>query len=159
MQVSWKAQEEPNGCLVACAAMIMGLSYRETDAMLRRDGYRDPDGTMRQEHGLECWLAEQGVALQKLWIYGPGSRRREPWPPLPWAHFHLCNVHVTQNYHGVIMLRDGTVLDPLGPEPRRLSDYRAVNSVAAVYWIGDAPASPATGPTADEIRALRESEE
>ncbi len=152
MITRWIGQEDPNGCLVACAAMILGTDFAYMDATLRKAGVRN-DAEGLAQNRLENWLAEQGFALQQVMIFGVENRRREPWPPLPWADLHLCNVHVTQNYHGVIMLADGTVLDPLGPEPRKLRDYRAVNSVAGVYRVGRFPCCPATGPTADEIRA------
>jgi hypothetical protein len=37
------------------------------------------------------------------------------------------------------MLRDGTVLDPMCDEPKRLSDYKEVNFVAAVIPVARTP--------------------
>jgi len=56
------------------------------------------------------------------------------------------------NYHSVVMLADGSVLDPLTTQRKRLVDYKEVGSVRAIYRIS----SDAAPPAAPLVRELAE---
>lgn len=117
-------QEHPEGCMLACLAMICGKTYQEVRAYFERD---DPN-----EHGLSIYplfeyLSREGFAYQFLnqYTWGGPTKEREVWPlPLP-AKAAICAVdggRGGENSHGVVLLRDGTVLDPTHGQ-RKWSDY------------------------------------
>lgn len=123
-------QEDPLGCLAATFAMVLGITYEE--ACQKFGGHPD------RGHSYYCdvWdqqMTEHGWLVARKWqVIQPGNRKRSTWPLEPWADLHECEVK-TSMIHSVLMLRDGTVIDPLTPEPKRLSDYSAVLSMAALY--------------------------
>jgi hypothetical protein len=132
--LSWVHQEESWGCGCAAVAMITGLSYQEIKAYAERD-------FDRQGMSSGDWhviLAELGYALSiihRVRQYPWMNCARDEWPPRPWADVHLCEVVVaggSGGSHMVVMLADGSVLDPLTPERKRLTDYAEVFQVAAV---------------------------
>lgn len=80
----------------------------------------------------DAYLLKHGYAWQLAYRCGPpGNTFREVWPPAPWADVHICEVRVAAGYHSVVLLRDGTVLDPACDAPRRLANYLEVVSVSA----------------------------
>lgn len=131
MTPSLVRQKHPKGCQIAVLAMVLGVTYEEALARVIPDG-GDPEGST----WLETWLADAGWAVAKKyrWI-NPGKKERPKWPLDPWADLHYVNVQYSSASglsHAVLMLADGTVLDPGHDEPRRLSDYFAVNSMSAL---------------------------
>lgn len=138
MSVKWIKQEDSNACLLASLAMITGRTYAEVKADWPDDRDWNERGT--DIDTAEQWLMEQGYALRlRSKYYRVTQERRDIWPCEPFADVHLCCV-VTSRSHAVVMLADGTVLDPLTPEPKRLSDYQDVHRVTAVYKIGKSTA-------------------
>lgn len=125
-------QKHTHGCVVASLAMVLGIDYDAALHILSPDG--DPDWS----HGFtfadfDSALVERGYAVARKFRYLRGNAERKPWPPTPWAHIHYASVRCTENTsHAVILLGDGTVLDPLTPLTRKLTDYVAVDSVAAI---------------------------
>jgi hypothetical protein len=145
--ISWIKQEDPAGCVPACLAMITGKTYREVADYLAprvstwgadaEGKYVETVGISFAEHGMDfCkayyYLMEHGFAWQSIGEVQYNNRDKRIWPPEPWADLHLCDVR-TSGFHAVVMLRDGTVLDPLTPEPKRLSDYGAVFNVTGLF--------------------------
>lgn len=140
------------GCVLASLAMIGGETYAEVAAqypwVLERDGGCDLDTVSFD------YLWRHGFAMQVVYPTEPRGAcpsdisvsewrkryGRKPWPPAPWALAHLCQVETSQS-HAVIMLADGSVLDPLDERPRRLADYARVMNVRGVFDIA-APLSP-----------------
>ena len=133
--VRWVAQEDPYGCGIAAFAMLLGITYQEARRLL-------PD-ERPEETGMHVddVLPDFGFAtlVKHQWIHwrirNNKEERRTPWPPEPFYGVHLCRVQVTATspvFHWVIMLSDGSVLDPLTPTVRHLTDYEVVASVAAV---------------------------
>jgi len=136
MKVEWVRQEDALGCLVACIAMIAGVSYAEARSTL--PGF-SADKCADEYYAVQ-WLKGRGFDLIRTWEYFKpyGSKKppSEPWPPLPFAELHLCSVMAGGRLaHAVIMLGDGTVIDPATPEPRKLSDYSDVYQVSAIVRI------------------------
>jgi hypothetical protein len=124
-------QHDSMGCQIAVTAMLLDCSYAEAKAL-----YPLYNNGGQGYFILDTLLAEQGYAVARLWRHD-GLRKcpRDPWPPQPWADVHWCQVINQYGGHAVIMLRDGTVLDPALDEPQRLRDYVEVNHVTAVYRV------------------------
>jgi hypothetical protein len=134
-------QKHAYGCVIASLAMIAGLDYDAVAADYPWIG--ENDGADLETVGCD-FLWRHGFAWQFVYPYRPGpairgdaeeSRRvrvRHPWPPEPWAEAHLCLVETSMG-HCVVMLADGTVLDPLTDRPRRLTDYSRVHNVRGIF--------------------------
>jgi hypothetical protein len=147
-------QEDPLGCLAATFAMANGITYAQACEVL--------GGRPRAKHSYYCdvWdqqMGEHGWAVvRKCKTLQPGNREREVWPLAPWADLHECEVQ-TGMIHSVLMLADGTVIDPLTPEPKKLSDYKAVLSIAALYPIATVDAlRTANAKLEQELKDARE---
>ena len=131
----WVGQEHPDGCGIACLAMLLGLSYERADELVET-------GERKATHHvtLDKILAEQGRAVARIYQTSPVSRKpRHPWPPLPFADAHLCQVRVRDagGQHWVVMEATGAVLDPMSSGFRDLADYWEITSVAAVVLVGN----------------------
>lgn len=125
--MQWVAQEDSRGCVLASLAMLTGQTYAEVKA-----GFADWAGGISLLFDGFTYLAEHGYAVAPKYIhYHPLKKNRDPWPVEPFADVHLCEV-ITSQAHAVVLLRDGTVLDPNTPEPRRLTDYVKVNVIAGI---------------------------
>jgi hypothetical protein len=128
-------QEHKHGCAVAAMAMVTGKSYAEVFSAF------DPEHYDFERHGLSHfpiadYLAGEGYALRKFTRCDQRLNvTREPWPVEPFTDVHICEVVNSVMCHMVVMLGDGTVLDPAVEGPRRLSDYLAVHYVAGVYKV------------------------
>lgn len=126
----WVGQEHTHGCQVAVCAMLLGITYAEAATLYPRP----PDN----ERGfidlyLDNILVEHGYAIARKWRHNAAAGGdRTPWPPAPWADVHWCDVVLPAGGHAIVMLGDGTVLDPATPQPRRLTDYEKVTMVAAI---------------------------
>lgn len=135
--IRWVKQEDDKGCIIACLAMLTGKTYAEIKKSF-------PD--LHDRGGLdfrhtETFLFEHGYAYQCIYRWmPPGNTERTPWPAQPWADVHLVVVtmHRMHTSHSVVLLRDGTVLDPLTPEPKKLSDYQSIDCMRAVYALSQA---------------------
>lgn len=127
--IKYVPQREQNDCQVAVCAMILGVSYEEARAFYPPS----PHGRGYSELYIDNILVEHGFAIaRKYHTNCAAARKREPWPPEPWADLHFAHVENSNGGHAIIVLRDGTVIDPTTREPRRLADYPRVLFVAAV---------------------------
>lgn len=164
-------QEHPYGCVVASLAMLSGMTYAEV--LAEYPWIAEKDGCDIDTISYD-FLWRHGFAYQQVYSSVPEINRdprgdmterrakfgRKPWPPEPWAPAHLCQV-LTSMTHAVVMLADGTVLDPIDPTPRRLSDYSHVSNVRGIWDVSSASEitrrALASGADADEYRdALHE---
>jgi hypothetical protein len=150
-QIRWVRQEHKCGCAIASLAMVTGLSYQYVHSYLNTRVGRFVEskwviGLDAEEHGVgimfDGWsfLRDHGYAIQHRWR-APYTTAyhcppHDPWPCEPWADVHIATV-LTSQAHAVVLLRDGTVLDPMTPEPRRLSNYGKVETIAAVYRVSE----------------------
>lgn len=143
------------GCGVAALAMILCRSYADVlrDWPIINEqcdhwedgkviGKRDVTYNDFTKDGIshlcaDAYLCDQGYSVQRKYQYRSCVRKnREKWPPEPWADVHLCEVKTSQ-FHFVVMLRDGEILDPAFGRGRKLADYERIYSVAAVYKVGE----------------------
>lgn len=135
----WHGQKHARGCGVAALAIITNRDYEEVAAYWPG---QDLDTQGVYLRGMDDYLVDHGYTIaRKLRFLGRfrtadgGQIEREPWPPEPFGEIHLCEVTVSESApcnHFVVMLKDGSVLDPLDKAPKRLSDYHQVLNVAAV---------------------------
>ncbi|MRI57769.1 hypothetical protein D8770_28315 [Methylobacterium sp. DB1607] len=126
-------QNDRYGCVVACCAIVRGVPYAEVATDLGPPGRGFTHDTWME------YLARHGFAFQFHYQYDCISGKvRDPWPLSPWADLHICSVDAGHGpgSHAVVMLCDGTVLDPAADAPRRLNDYASVAYMAAVYAVG-----------------------
>jgi hypothetical protein len=129
--------------------MILGCTYAEAAAKLAIDPSMF-DNQGNGYHVMESQLVNHGYAISRKWrVFQPGNQPRLPWPCEPFADLHWCEVIAgPRGAHAVIMLRDGTVLDPMSDEPKTLADYSEVNFIAAVLPVS--PIAASQGPTDNE---------
>lgn len=127
------AQEEPQGCAVACLAMILGCTYAEARARIHVDTSKGITSTV-----YDGALVEAGFALARVYRHDPvRGVKREAWPPPPFAPIHIASTETAQGGHAVVMLVDGTVLDPWDRSRTTLRhpDYLAVHCVAGIWRV------------------------
>lgn len=128
-------QKHAWGCAIACAAMILGVEYDDVVQTL------SPSSVAELEAGKSCgfyidlFLEDRSYALCHRWE----KRSAPPWPPTPFADLHIASVLYCEGApgaHQVVVLRDGTVLDPLHDEPRpSLAVYPKVHNLTAVLLV------------------------
>lgn len=140
MNIGLIRQKDPYGCALACLAMVTGKAYEEVRAAFVGHDFGVSTRELRTGGisyvAVDGYLSDHGYAVRRLARYDPVlNLHRDPWPVEPFAPVHVCEV-ITSMGHSVVMLADGTVLDPNREEPGRLSDYAAVNYVAGVYPAG-----------------------
>lgn len=127
-------QKDSLGCAIACAAMIVGCTYEESrEAIVPNWDGKIPPG------GYEVWqfIKSRGfdVVCQREHFFAARDDKSALWPPEPFADVHLVSLktHGAGYFnHSVVMLRDGTILDPDCDEPRRMSDYLHIEQISAV---------------------------
>lgn len=134
-QMRWVRQEHASGCGPACLAMVLDVSYGEACALIEASPAhgkgRDWVSGGTNHFALDHILQQHGFWRQRTY------RAWEPegnWPPEPWAPVHLCQIEQPSgNAHFVVMLADGTVLDPMrdGP-PHGLGVYPDVLNVVGL---------------------------
>jgi hypothetical protein len=121
------------GCELACVAMVRGVSYDEVFAACSpsqraalergesRGPFRDGDWGVAHDlraHGIRFAIRwpEKPVALDPIW-------RPEPRTAVSiYATSRSAEVNEIDGLHAVVVLRDGTVLDPEFDPPPRLAD-------------------------------------
>lgn len=138
MQIRWVRQKEPNGCLCATLAMILGVTYSDARNML---GEPSAAGCYSGYKARQI-LQEHGWALCQVNRKRTDGTERDLRRVQPFALLHLVTVKVesvSPTFHSVVMLRDGRVLDPLDRAPRRLSDYHAVTGITGLHHLGVVP--------------------
>jgi hypothetical protein len=137
----WVRQEEAHGCGIACIAMLAGWDYwrarAEFVAVYGETRARTLDGGGGITYPeIDAVLAERaGLAVARHW-QGSRENRRKPWPVPPWAAAHLVQVVLPGGGHFVVLLRNGTVLDPATEAHRTLASYAEVSFIAAVAPVG-----------------------
>jgi len=112
--------------------MLTGKPYSVVRTEIKFDG-NAVSAYDEQEYlnanGYRFQTAIRWAGGEKFRWYGDGECPFTGWPPPPWADLHLCSIMVNPTSifgHRVIILKDGTVLDPLTPDPKRLTDYAGV---------------------------------
>jgi hypothetical protein len=128
-KIKWVHQEDDFGCAFACLAMITGQTYEHVKHELIECYHKGITDEVIDEY-----LADKGyfIARRKRFVQWRGNK--EGWAA-PFAPVHLVAVlcsYEAETEHVVVMLKDGTVLDPTSQQPKQLSDYVRVMYVAGV---------------------------
>lgn len=169
-RISWVRQEDPGGCGAATLAIILGCTYQQAkeqiDAQLWDSGggegpARKPpnwqEGGITQYH-LDRALYEHGYFKQTRYTSW-GYDITKPFAPVHWVIVR----QPSNNHHFVVMQGDGSVLDPLHEQPRRLTDYPEVFQVCGLIqdatavvevteeWLADVADADADCPSGHDL--------
>ncbi|MGU3476920.1 hypothetical protein [Methylobacterium sp. D48H] len=128
-------QEDRYGCAIACVAMLLDRTYADMRAAVGEPGHGFTHDSLGE------LLIRGGYALQHVFRIDQVTQRPRPvWPLAPWAPIHVCTVDAGgPGSHLVVMLADGTIMDPATTTMGRLSDYRAVISMTGLNRVDTAP--------------------
>lgn len=115
-------------------AMLLDIPYEESCATLsglgsnRHGGDWDVDAVSHID--VDRVLAERGWFHQRRYKAWAAD---SAWPPEPFAPIHYaCVTQPSNNYHLVVMLEDGTVLDPMREGEFTLADWSEVSNVCGL---------------------------
>jgi hypothetical protein len=124
--VSYVKATTHDECIIACLAMIRKTSF---DVIANE---------VKNRVGDEFWMAylsAHGYAIQDIHHdYMPENRLISPWPIKPFAPIHIVFVY-DQNIRPVIMLDNGTILDPLNIHNESRHKYHRVYRVVGVWQV------------------------
>lgn len=128
-------QPEKSGCGVAAVAIVVQRSYWEVRQ------YMD----LPHDFVNNGMYDDQLIELLDLFGWAVQNRRerigrlngtlRTPWPPEPFAQYHICTVKnlADNGYHYVVLLDDGRVMDPTWGVVEGLYRYPQVLGVIGVF--------------------------
>ncbi len=145
-------QKDRFGCAVACLATVLGRTYDDVRAEIGDPGRGLTDGAWSE------FLAAQGYAVQHLFrVHQLTQAKRDVWPAAPWPPVHLCLVDAGgPGGHLVVMLNDGTVLDPArSGDPVTLAAYASVMAMTGLFYVCRSPAPATSGPVEPQVEAGR----
>lgn len=134
LSVKLVRQEHRFGCVVACIAMTLGYTYRQAMAIAERTDEELELNACMSFTDFDTAIGLYGYSVARRWKHN-GLERRDwaHWPPTPWADLQQCDVEAGGGCaHSVLVRMDGTVIDPSTDEPRKLTDYAGVISMAAI---------------------------
>jgi hypothetical protein len=115
--------------------MVTGKTYEEIRFAFPRVDFAKEGIAFYQA---EAYLAEHGYAVRRKTHFDPLlGDHRDPWPCEPFAAMHMCEVIVPGGCHSIVLLGDGTVLDPWTAERTTLAhpDYLRLHFVAGIYQV------------------------
>lgn len=136
--VRWVRQEDGAGCGAATLAMLTGRTYHEArdliDSLWPNVKDWTADGNGSNEFDLDRCLYADGAFIQRRYSSwrDNGTAAILPFPD-PFAPLHYCMVRQpSNNYHFVVMLADGSVLDPMREGTFTLDEWPEVAQVVGV---------------------------
>lgn len=128
----WVRQEHLNGCAVATLAMLLGKTYTDIVTLLAESPHPiEPDGWHRvgtTQYHVDWALATSGAFIQRR--FSAWGWSMEPFAPIHYAQV----VQPSNNTHFVVVLEDGSVLDPMREGVYALGDWEKVNQIVGVVW-------------------------
>lgn len=124
----WVQQEDAHGCGIACLAMVTGKFYGE----VKREFAPFEKGLTWWE--TDSYLVDHGYAVARKFKHAAHRKESREWPPEPFGDVHICQVFTPAGGHFVVVLRDGTVLDPATSVQLHVSAY-TVEDMAAVVKV------------------------
>jgi len=133
--VSRVQQEEPYGCGIACLAMVIGKTYQDVRSWFKNEKFDRGISTWE----LDMYLCEHGYAVARKYPLTQNvvtNQPRDVWPVEPWADVHIWQVRTLSNTsHFIVLLRDGTVLDPFDGNRKSFGDYQMIENITAIYKV------------------------
>jgi hypothetical protein len=133
----WVRQEDAGGCGPATLAMLTGRTYREARDLIDAlwENPKDWSGNGGgNEFDLDRCLYADGFYIQRRYSSwrDNGTAARLAFPD-PFAPLHYAMVRQpSNNYHFVVMLADGRVLDPMREGYFALTDWPDVVQVVGL---------------------------
>lgn len=125
-------QRHSKGCVIACLSMITNIPY--DDILSDFTGDRHEEGISMFSY--DPWLYQKGYAIiRKYRLYQPLHADVKEWPCKPFADIHLISSRNNWGSHACVWMADGTVLDPMEDEPRKIEDYSAIENVAGLFKV------------------------
>jgi hypothetical protein len=123
-------------CSIAALAMATEHDYEQ---ILETFESVDFDKGGISYHGVDYYLVKNNFAIQRKFEftgYRVDGPKVTPWPCLPFARRHLCEVLPAANSpcsHFIAMDEQGTVFDPAIPERKSLGEYHKTWNIAGIY--------------------------
>lgn len=112
-------QEHAWGCEIACAAMVLGVAYDDVVRDLTTEQCERLVRGDSPKFDLATYLRDRGCVVNALWP--PKPVRLDPiWRPRPRTSLSVYATSTSADpsgLHAVVVLRDGTVIDPASPAP------------------------------------------
>ncbi len=138
--ITWVKQEDAKGCGIAAIAMLTGQSYVEVNSHLVKLMNRTADsfGETGINHlHIDQYLASKGFAIVRRLSFNPFTNRKKRSWPRAFCDAAYCEVEqlATGNWHFVVLLRDGSILDPLHSERKSFGDYKRISSITGVFKV------------------------
>jgi len=135
-RVKYVETQQENGCVIACVAMITGQTFKQTlvgfEEFWNNEGKLEGTG----DEPFFQYLSARGYAMQHVsHDYRPEDKLIEPWPLKPWAPIHTLDVY-SEGPHAVVMLHDGTILDPNDRHIKSIDEYHRVYAMQGIWKIG-----------------------
>ena len=136
--IQYIQSEEEHACVIACLAMIVGKSFREVFSEMERYWKNEGQFEGTDDYAWMAYLSARGYAIQDIdHEYSPEDRLIDPWPLKPFAPIHILFVY-SEGPHAVIMLSDGTILDPSNPHITSRHQYHRVYRMVGVWQVSQA---------------------
>jgi hypothetical protein len=133
MKIRYVRQEERAGCVVACAAMVTGESYREVAASF---GSNLVDDGVNMDHARD-YVCDRGFAAVEATAHGYMDVRASNRRMLrPFADVHIVRVLPKVDStigHALLMDRRGKLYDPETPGPVDATKYYSVTHVFGFF--------------------------
>jgi hypothetical protein len=129
-----------NSCVPACLAMVTGKTFnrviKEIHEYWENEGrYEGVDDSI-----VDQYLSKNGFAIQRVpHEYEPNKLLIKKWPVKPFAPVHIVDVWSSSppGMHAVVMLKDGTILDPSNKRIKDLSVYQRVFAITGIWKVTD----------------------
>jgi hypothetical protein len=126
---------EDNSCMIACLAMVMGKTFDDVFADMDRYWKNEGHSMGTSDDAWIAYLSAHGYAIQDIdHEYTPDERLINPWPIKPFAPIHIVFVY-SEGSHAVVMLQDGTILDPTDIHYKSRHEYHRVYRIVGVWKV------------------------
>jgi len=93
-----------------------------------------------EDNIVDQYLSKNGYAIQRIsHEYEPNKLLIPKWPVRPFAPIHIVDVWSSNpaGMHAVVMLKDGTVMDPSNRRIKDISMYQRVFGITGVWKVTD----------------------
>jgi hypothetical protein len=127
-----------NSCVPACLAMVTGKTLNRVVKEIHE--YWENEGRYEgvDDYIVDQYLSKNGYARVNH-EYEPNKLLIKKWPIKPYAPIHIVDVWSSNppGMHAVIMLKDGTILDPSNKRIKDVSQYQRVFAITGIWKVTD----------------------
>jgi hypothetical protein len=128
-------QRGETDCVIACLAMIRGVSYEVIMDDLRMcwDSGGKEEGI--DDDAFYQYLSQHGFAFQIFThFYGPSLLHRVAWPLKPFAPVHVIGTVMDDGEtHASVMDHAGRIFDPYDTQKTTLDEYAVVYEMVGIW--------------------------